>query len=140
MSMESILIIAGDVRTEIEDWLDYDGDARCMIGECLHASRTLASRLVTAGVEAEAVCTSYLDVCDGYAAEVARRLPAQDFEPEAMEAEDGIWKHWVVVWNEYIIDITSDQFHLDEPDHPRVLVTEIGDPRYSLAEKPQFRR
>lgn len=45
--------------------------------------------------------------------------------------KDGKWKHWwLEVNNEYIVDITADQFHPEEREKYRVVITDKDDISY----------
>jgi hypothetical protein len=129
--VEVLRVIAAGVRAEAEDYLGFEDDPNCMVGYCRAAARDLVKALHVAGHPARAVMTTYHGIDSGYADLVASRLPA--FEAEADDDPDGdCWKHWVVVSGDHIVDVTADQFHPGDVDAEKIVVTQIGDPRYGL--------
>ena len=124
--------VATAYRHELEEYLDFRSNPHTIIGWCRKASMELATRLDTAGFTAIAIGTSYMHVPDSYP-----DLFRETFEhtEHFLDDFDGTWMHWVVLADGWVVDVTSDQFHLGEPDSARadpVVVVELGDTRYSL--------
>jgi hypothetical protein len=126
-----VLRIASRYRSELEDWLEFDEDPDCMVGQCLVASRELARRLRDAGFDARAVFGSYAEVRDGYAELVAARGDPCLEPHEEEDREDGTWLHWFVACGDLVVDVTADQFReFRERAEFRVVVTDVDDPAY----------
>jgi hypothetical protein len=138
-SLDKIRAIAEECRQELEDYWEFDNDPTCMIGECLSASKELAQALQAAGFKAEAVMVTYNHVCDSYPDDLVKTLSQQEIDNEDLDLGnfDGTWKHWVVICEDHIIDITADQFHLDDSDAvASVVIVPVGDPAYSIGYIP----
>ena len=136
MDVEAVTRRARDYRLRLERDLDFGEDPHCMVGACRSASHELAEELRADGFPARAEFGTYHGIGEGYPALVAARSgepSGDDFE------DDGSWLHWYVVCGELVVDVTSDQFHPDDPNAPKVVVTEFGDDRYA-ATPPSPRR
>lgn len=116
--------LAEEFRTQEEvEWVEECGaspESRAAIfaGRCQDVSRRLAAFLLSRGQAALRVGGYYRDIPESYFAE------------RGAAYEDGCWKHWWVESDGLIIDVTADQFHVDEEDSYRVVVTGCDDPSY----------
>ncbi len=117
-----------DYRLRLERDLGFEDDPHCMVGACRSASHELAEELRADGFPARAEFGTYHGIGEGYPALVASRS-GEPFDDDF--DDDGSWLHWYVVCGDLIVDVTSDQFHPDEPGAPRVVVTDLGDDRYA---------
>lgn len=130
MDVEAVTRRAREYRLRLERDLDFEDDPHCMVGACRGASLELAAELREDGFPAQARFGTYHGIGEGYAALVAGRT-GEPFEDDF--EDDGTWLHWYVVCGDLIVDVTSDQFHPDEPDAPKVVATTLDDERYAAA-------
>jgi len=128
---ENILRVATAERAKLAAYWNEDGDNDYWpIGECRSASSQLAEALNTAGFPAKAVMGTYSGCCDAYPDLISEHSIdglTDDFDHDDW---DGSWLHWWVVCDEYIVDITADQFHDIDRETYEVVITSKNDPLY----------
>jgi hypothetical protein len=138
--LDKIRVIAEEQRRVLEDYFDYADNPTCMIGQCCSASNNLTQALQAAGFRAKAVMGTYNNVCDSYPDDLMETLSDQEIDSEDLDLEnfDGTWTHCVVVCENHIIDITADQFYLNDPDNDGpdavgpVVIVPVDDSAYSI--------
>lgn len=116
-----LVSLINDFRQKQEDYWDWEDDPTCFKGTCHHISADLASTLQKHGFQAEAYHGNYYNIDD-------------DFEPLESEGSGPYdsWRHWwVVVDKQWIVDVTSDQFHPGEEEDYRVVIVPVGHSDYS---------
>ena len=125
--------IVNNFRTELEDYYEWKEDKICFKGYCEGISESLVDHLKENGYKkVKKVCGFYNNVPDDYEP-ITRDWDEKDFEAyEKWKIKyPNVWKHcWVEVNNEYIVDVTSDQFHLGEENAYRINITDINDSDY----------
>ena len=131
--LSSIKVIAKNIRKELEDFYDWESDKGCFKNTCHMVTDDLVKKLEDNKISAHKVNGLYFGADDNY-------------EPDMSEWDDedrwnytdvievggmfGFNHWWVVADNKWIVDITADQFHPDEQDEYRIIITDINDYDY----------
>ena len=132
--LNKIKKIAEQVRLELETHYDWEADKGCFKNTCSHVSEQLADKLKAEGIYSYSVHGLYYGAPDEYQPDMddwSGDEVDEYFDSKGYGEPFGFNHWWVVADNKYILDITCDQFHQDEPDEYRVVITDIGDSDYS---------
>jgi len=129
---EKLKTIAQAVRQQLHTY--YENEPFWTIGLCWSASQLLEKAIQDAGYPAKRYGGYYNDCEDGYIDNIIERFGGLDEDNGDFDIEtwDHRWKHWWVVCNEFIIDITADQFHPSDPEPYQIVVTNFSDTDYSM--------
>ena len=98
-------------RLKEENFFEWDEDPTCFKEQCYPLSRDLAMHLKAKGFDAEPYHGYFID------------------------DEGQKHNHWWVMIGNTIIDITSDQFYPGEEEEHRIVISEAGDPHYSVKKR-----
>lgn len=135
--LSRIKIIAKQVRNELETHYDWNADKGCFRNTCHDITKDLAEKLKEEGIYAYRTNGLYYGASDEFQPDTS------DWEDEDRDeynnaTEDGRFSSmfgfnhwWVVAENKWIIDITADQFHPNEENEYRVVITTIDDSDYN---------
>lgn len=125
------------VRRRLEPYFaKRGGGVVCTQGACAHASEILARDLRRAGYDAMAVSGVYVGADPDFRPDLGGwdEDLAEEFEGHVEYGGDAsnfeFHHYYVLVEGEWIVDLTSDQFHPDDPAAHAVVVVREGDPRY----------
>ena len=121
--------IAFDIREKNERYLDWEDDKSSMMGQCLPISKELVQEYKKHNIDARCVIGYYWGASKDYHPNMDM-WDHDDFEEWENREEDKFAHHWVLVDNKYIVDITVDQFHPDEEDDYRVIITDKNNSNY----------
>lgn len=119
--------IAAQVRAKFEDYYgDEPGSSPSFENMCREMSEDLREALEDAGFSARRVPGQYRGMSESYAPDTS------EWEDEDVDAYEGDPRmaHWWVVCEGRILDICADQFHPDNPQEYRVVITDEGDRDY----------
>jgi hypothetical protein len=133
--LNKIKKIAKQMRSELESNYDWEADKGCFKNTCSHLSEELANKLKAEGIYAYPVHGLYYGAPDTYEPDMddwSGDEVDEYFDSKSYGEPFGFNHWWVVAGNKYIIDITADQFHIDEPEEYRVVISDIGDSDYSV--------
>lgn len=110
---------------EMEDWSD---NKLCFRGKCQDVTKRFVDFLHTNGYpQAKRTGGYYLGYSDDYTPDMSEwdSEDIEDWENGNLDA-----KHWWVVIGNIIVDITADQFHPNNEDDYRVVITNTNDQSY----------
>lgn len=117
---EKIREEAKTFRKRWEKKLDWSQDKQCFRNKCQFITKKLVDWFEKRGYDAERIGGYYYP-------------PEYWFDIKNEPIEDGKWKHWwVLVEDEYIVDVTAEQFHPRERDLYKVVVTNMNDISYEF--------
>lgn len=128
--------IAKQMRRELEKYHDWKSDKLCFTGKCHNVSQELVDKLKQEGIYAYRVNGLYYGASDEYEPDMSdwtneERLEYNDAtEYGEFNSGYGFNHWWVVAENKWIIDITADQFHPNESEQYRIVITNVGDVNY----------
>lgn len=130
-----VRLIAKKLRKKLEEQNNWTGNKAVFSGKCYDISKELVEQLNKNGIYA------YRQLGEYRGADVSYK-PDTDtwakWEKEEYEQylniinciNPGYAHWWVVADNEWIIDITADQFHPDNPDEYRVVISTVENDTY----------
>lgn len=119
--------LASEFRNILEKEYDFEDSTRCFQGLCQNIIKDFVEFLKSKGISnSKRVEGYYRNVSDEFLNYTDEYVDEEDW--------DNTWKHWWVQVDNYILDVTADQFHPEELHNYRVVVTEKGDSNYSLVE------
>lgn len=127
--VKTIEELAWEFRKHEEDENEWRDDKSCFKGTCQDITKRFVDFLHTNGYpQAKRVGGYYKDYSGDYSPDMS------DWDSDDIEDwENGKLdpKHWWVVIGDDIIDITADQFHPNDEDNYRVVITNKNDPAYN---------
>lgn len=121
--------IALEIREKNEKYFDWEDDKSSMEGQCLPISKELVQEYKKYNINARCVIGYYLGASKEYFPNMDM-WDHEDFEEYENREEDKFAHHWVLVNNKYIVDITVDQFHPNDEDNYRVIITDKNNSNY----------
>lgn len=131
--LSRIKVIAKQLRNELEDSYDWNADRGCFKNTCHYITEDLVEKLIETGIKAYRVNGLYNGASDDYEPDISG-WENEDIWAynDAIESGNnfGFNHWWVVADNKWIVDITADQFHPDEQDEYRIVITDINDYDY----------
>jgi len=134
--LSRIKVIAKQVRSELESHYNWEADKGCFKNTCSTVTTELQDKLRESGIYSYMVNGLYLGASDDYEPDMAE-WSYEDSQNYYDSTEDGQFNEafgfnhwWIVAENRWIIDVTSDQFHPDEPEQYRIVITDVGDDSY----------
>lgn len=135
--LDRLTKLVWDFRKEEEKYWDWEENKTCFKGTCQDTAPSLAKYLKSNGFNVEVIGGTYTDVSDGFEPNMDN-WDEDDIE-DYRNNFDGTWKHWWVLVNDkWIVDTTSDQFHPEEEDEYRVIITDKNDSRYQKKVSKSF--
>jgi hypothetical protein len=134
--LNKIKKIAKQIRKELETTNKWKNNKSCFYGRCHDISKYLSDELNKNSIYAYRVMGQYSGANELYKPDMSDWTEQEKKDYEFYMTEiNGInptYTHWwVVAENEYIIDITCDQFHPGDEENYRIVITSIGDTNYS---------
>jgi hypothetical protein len=131
--LSRIKVIAKQIRKELEDYYDWDADKGCFKNTCHMVTDDLVKKLSDNNIISHRVNGLYHGASDEYEPDMSGWEQEDVWAyNDTIEAggEFGFNHWWVEADNKWIVDITSDQFHPDEPEEYRVIITDLNDSDY----------
>jgi len=127
-NLRSIKELAWEFRKEEESFEDWEENKSCFAGTCQDVTKRFVEFLHKNGYpSAKRISGYYSDYSDDYEPNMSNwdSDDIEDWETGNFDA-----KHWWVEIGDNIVDITADQFHPNEEDEYRVVITNKNDPAY----------
>lgn len=131
--LSRIKVVARKIREELEDFYDWEADKGCFKNTCHMVTDDLVKELENNKIRAYKVNGLYKGASDDYEPDMSGWEHEDVWAyNDAIEARGnfGFNHWWVVADNKWIVDITADQFHPDEQDEYRIVITDINDYDY----------
>ena len=127
--------LASRFRIKHEKNDEWRENKSCFTGMCTTLSKMLAKHLTKNDFNAVPIFGDYFGAPDEYEPDDMPDdvLAGEENEDWNERIRVNAWPHWwVKVDDEWIVDISADQFHRGEEDEYRVVITNINDPDYGL--------
>jgi len=131
--LSRIKVVAKQVRSELETHYDWDADKGCFKNTCSTVTDILAKELKKNGIYSYRAHGLYYGAPDDYEPDMddwTGEEVDEYFDSKGYGEPFGFNHWWVVADNKWLVDITADQFHPDEPEQYRIVITDVGDDDY----------